>query len=406
MLSGDIIVVGTTSDDPLASDVAYFMGQKSDISDNIALKNFANTEFCPRFLCDENDFSHIGDSLRGKHVVIVSTCSGELTRNARAMRTFLVARAAKDNGAEKVILVEPDLFYSAQDRGPRRSHGNVAFVRTKEDYKKFDGQPFSAKLYSELLYTSGVDAVMTVHNHSVSVQDIFNNRFNGYFYNLSPAQLYADYLVKHEQMLNPSNGFVVCAPDKGAAPFVTEVYNRMCEVTKEYLIQPQPQLLLMDKHRSGERKVTICAAESSPTSLEAIKGREIVVIDDMVRTGNTMVECCRQLKEAGATRIIFVVTHFYSSAEVKENLNDASVDDIITTNTLPNILNRDMQGRLRRKMLILKIERWIALTLKKEVFNIPVSENERLYALDISRKNPRWMSTIGLQDDGNDENKN
>ena len=126
----------------------------------------------------------------------------------------------------------------------------------------------------------------------------------------------------------------------------------------------------------------------------------------MVRTGNTMVECCRQLKEAGATRIIFVVTHFYSSAEVKENLNDASVDDIITTNTLPNILNRDMQGRLRRKMIILKIERWIAHTLKKEVFNIPVSENERLYALDISRKNPRWMSTIGLQDDGNDENKN
>ena len=129
-----------------------------------------------------------------------------------------------------------------------------------------------------------------------------------------------------EQMLNPSSGFVVYAPDKGAAPFVTEVFNRMCEVTKEYLIQPQPQLLLMDKHRSGERKVTICAAESSPTSLDAIKGREIVVIDDMVRTGNTMVECCRQLKEAGATRIIFVVTHFYSSAEVKENLNDASVD--------------------------------------------------------------------------------
>ena len=94
------------------------------------------------------------------------------------------------------------------------------------------------------------------------------------------------------------------------------------------------------------------------------------------------------------------------SAEVKENLNDASVDDIITTNTLPNILNRDMQGRLRRKMIILKIERWIAHTLKKEVFNLPVSENERLYALDISRKNPRWMSTIGLQDDGNDENKN
>ena len=396
-MNGEIIVVGTMSDDPLASDVAYFMGQKSDISDNISLKNFANTEFCPRYLCDENDMMHIGYGLRGKNVIIVSSCSGEFTRNARAMRTFLVARAAKDNGAEKVILVEPDLFYSAQDRGPRRSHGNVAFVRTTEDYKKFDGQPFSAKLYSELLYTSGIDAVMTVHNHSVSVQDIFNNRFNGNFFNLSPAKLYADYLVNHEQMRAPGHGFVICAPDKGAAPFVREVHACMCDLTKDG--DPRPDLLLMDKHRAGERQVSIAAAENSPTSIDQIKGREIVVIDDMVRTGNTIVECCRQLKAAGAARIMFVVTHFYSSPEVKANLNDASVDDIITTNTLPSILNRDMQGRLRRKMLILKIERWIAHALKKEVFNMPVNEDERLYAVDISRKNPRWMSIVGIQDE-------
>ena len=158
-------------------------------------------------------------------------------------------------------------------------------------------------------------------------------------------------------------------------------------------------MLLMDKHRSGERKVSIVAAENSPTSLDDIKGREIVVIDDMVRTGNTIVECCRHLKDAGAARIIFVVTHFYSSPEVKENLNDASIDDIITTNTLPNILNRDMQGRLRRKMLILKIERWIAHVLKKEVFNMPVNEHECLYSVDISRKNPRWKSSLSLQDE-------
>jgi len=403
-MSDDVIIVGTVSDDPLSSDIAYFMGQKSDISDIISLKNFANSEFCPRFLCDENDLEHIGDSLSGKNVVIVSSCSGELTRNARAMRTFLVARAAKDNGANKVILVEPDLFYSAQDRGPRRNHGNMTYTRSVNDYKKFDGQPFSSRLYSELLYTSGIDAVMTVHNHSISVQDLFNCRFNGNFFNLSPAKLYADYLVQHEQKLNATAGCVLCAPDEGAAPFVTEVYSHMCRITDENLIQIKPSLLLMDKHRSGERRVTIEAAANSPTSIEVIKGREVVVIDDMVRTGNTIVECCRRLKEAGAARIIFVVTHFNSSQEVKENLNDASVDDIITTNTLPNILNRDMQGRLRRKMMILKIERWIAHALKHDVFKIPVPENERLYSLDISRKNPRWLDTIALQNDAGADN--
>ena len=54
-MSPRIIVVGTVSDDPLSSDVSYFMGQKTDISDVIALKNFANSEFCPRFLCTERN---------------------------------------------------------------------------------------------------------------------------------------------------------------------------------------------------------------------------------------------------------------------------------------------------------------------------------------------------------------
>ncbi|MBQ6472658.1 MAG: ribose-phosphate pyrophosphokinase [Victivallales bacterium] len=400
MMSDDIIVVGTTSDDPLASDVAYFMNQKPDISDLIALKNFANSEFCPRFICDERDNSHTGHSLDGKKVVIVSSCSGELTRNARAMRTFLVARAAKDNGAEKVVLVEPDLFYSAQDRGPRPEYGHVAFTRSPEDYKKFDGQPFSSLLYSELLAVAGVDAVLTVHNHSVSVQELFDRRFNGQFLNLSPAKLYANYLLTHEQMQSFSDGkgFVLCAPDKGAAPFVRSVYDQMCEQSKELLMPLRPDLLLMDKHRTGERRVSILAAENSPIPLEAVAGREVVIMDDMVRTGSTIVECCRHLKRAGATRMIFVVTHFYSSSEVKENLNDASIDDIITTNTLPNVMNRDMQGRLRRKLLVLKLERWLAHTLKKEVFNIPTRDNEPLYTMDVSRKNPRWHAIMAMQE--------
>ena len=395
-MNGDILVVGTTSDDPLASDVAYFLGQQSDISDLIALKNFANSEFCPRFLCDETDMLHIGQSLTGKTVIIVSSCSGEITRNARAMRTFLVARAAKDNGAARVVLVEPDLFYSAQDRGPRPEHGMVAFQRTPEDYKKFDGQPFSSRLYAQLLEVAGVDAVLTIHNHSVAVQALFTDRFNGNFYNLSPANLYADYLIRHEQMLHPENnqGFIICAPDKGAAPFVQCVYDAMCEQSKELLLPKKPDLLLMDKHRSGERRVSIVAAENSPLSIDQIKGREIVIIDDMVRTGCTIVECCRRLKEAGAARLIYVVTHFYSSPEVKENLNDTAVDEIITTNTLPNILNRDMQGRLRRKILILKLERWIAHTIRKEILLQPVPEHERLYAVDMSRKNPRWRENV------------
>ena len=77
----DVVVVGNSSDNPFAIDVAYAMGQAEDISDQISMKTFANSEFCPRFISDENDFDAIGNQLIGKTVVIVSTSSRLVSRN-------------------------------------------------------------------------------------------------------------------------------------------------------------------------------------------------------------------------------------------------------------------------------------------------------------------------------------
>jgi hypothetical protein len=92
-------VVGNSSDDPFAIDVAFAVGQREDIADIISMKTFANSEFCPRFISDERDFSRIGSKLDGKTVVIVSTSSRVVSRQTLAMRTLLIARAAKENGA-------------------------------------------------------------------------------------------------------------------------------------------------------------------------------------------------------------------------------------------------------------------------------------------------------------------
>lgn len=397
---GEYLVVGVVADDPFAIDVAHYLRQEADISDCVSYKRFANTEFCPRFISDVMDMDHIGNGLAGKTIAIISTSCQSHTRNAMAMRTCLVARAAKDNGAERVILVEPDLSYSAQDRGPRTEHGEVNFVRSQKDYKKFDGQPFSSLLYAQLLRTSGVDGVVTIHNHSVSVQRLFTREFDGCFFNLSPASLYAHYLMKHEVMApnGSSSGIVVCAPDKGAAPFVREVFETIQATEEKMLISTPPSLLLMDKVRRGERDVSIAPWPNSPVQMPDIAGKDVVVFDDMVRTGNTIVECCKLLKEAGAQRVLFLVTHFYSSDEVKENLNSPVIDEIITTNSLPTILNRDMQGRLRRKMLVLKIEKWIASVLSKEFLDDVCPPPAVPYAIDMSSKNPRWRAPHSLDD--------
>lgn len=382
---GPVLIVGTESDNPFAIDIGVFCGQDIDPADIVSLKKFANSEFCPRFISDERDMRDIGWKLRDATVVMVSTASNTLSRSELAWRNMLIARAAKDNGAEHVALVEPDLFFSAQDRGPRAEHGKVEFERDAKDYKKFDGQPFSSRFYAEALALAGVDTVVTVHNHSSSVKRLLKQVMNDRFLNLSPAEVFADYIRNSDvtPSLHTDAGVLVCAPDLGARHFATEVHK--------HLNMPSVDLLYIAKQRKGERSVSSFIDPASPCPMESIAGKDVIVFDDMVRTGGTIQECCRLLKQAGAGRVVFFVTHFYSSSEVRENLNTPALDEIVTTNTLPSILNRDMQGRLRRKLTVLKLEKWISRHVREYLGLGTCRIEGKEYSVDMSSKNPRWV---------------
>lgn len=386
------LVVGNSSDDPFAIDVAYAMGQREDVADLISLKQFANTEFCPRFISDEQDFTDIGGKLDGRCVIIVSTSTPLLSRQSLAMRTLMMARAARENGAAQVILVEPDLYYSAQDRGPRPDLGVTDFARSERDLKKFDGQPFTAKLYAELLRLAGVDRVLTVHNHSHSVQTTFSGIFDGRFHNLIPYDIYVDYLRNSDIVSYAAEGagLALCAPDKGARAFVQELHRR--------LNLPKAKFVLLDKERAGERKVSITVHAESPHGLADIAGHDVVLFDDMVRTGSTVVQACQLLKAAQPRKTVFALTHFYASEEGRVKMASTAIDEILTLNTIPTVLNRDIQGRLRKKMVVLKIERWLARKLGEILGLAPHRMDDSLYAIDMSSKNLRWKQKIWLSE--------
>lgn len=387
----DVLVVGNSSDDPFAIDVAYAVGQTDDMADLISMKTFANSEFCPRFISDENDFTRIGRQLEGRTVVIVSTSSRQVSRQTLAMRTLLMARAAKENGAAEVVLVEPDLYYSAQDRGPRRDLGETPVERDEADLKKFDGQPFTAKLYAQMLALAGVDRVLTVHNHSFAVQSMFREIFEGRFHNLMPYEIFADYLHQSDIVhYGPEGeGLALCAPDQGARGFVKEMFIR--------LGLPKAKFILLDKERTGEREVQISLHPQSESTFEEIHGHDVVLLDDMVRTGSTVVKTCQFLKQIQPGRLVFAVTHFYASEEGRQKMADTAIDEILTLNTLPAILNRDEQGRLRRKMVVLKIEGWLGRQLC-EILGIEGRDSGSLYQIDMSSKNPRFIRKIWSND--------
>jgi ribose-phosphate pyrophosphokinase len=386
------IVVGNSSDDPFAIDVAFSMGQSEDIADLISMKRFANSEFCPRFISDEQDFQNIGNKLAGASIIIVSTSSLVMSRQSLSMRNLMIARAAKENGASEVILVEPDLYYSAQDRGPRLDLGNTEMERDEKDLKKFDGQLFTAKLYAQLLKMAGVDRVLTVHNHSLSVQSTFREEFDGKFHNLIPYDIYVDYVLNSDivDYGNEGEGLALCAPDKGAREFVKEMF---CRLGLE-----KAKFLMLDKERLSEREVQIKVHEESETSLEDIEGHDIVLFDDMVRTGSTVVRSCQLLKEVKPRKTVFALTHFYASEEGRVKMANTAIDEILTLNTIPTILNRDIQGRLRKKMVVLKIEKWLALNLCRILGISHPDLGDSLYAIDMSSKNSRWKKKIWLSE--------
>ncbi len=387
----DVIIVGNTSDDPFAIDVAFAIAQNEDIADLISIKTFANSEFCPRFISDEADFANIGNKLAGKIIVVVSTSNRFLSRQNLAMRNMLIARAAKENGAAQVVLIEPDLFYSAQDRGPKRELGETVFERDEHDLKKFDGQPFTAKLYAQMLRLAGVDRVVTVHNHSYAVQAIFRETFEGRFHHLLPHEIYGDYLRNSNIVrFGPEGeGLALCAPDQGAREFVLQMHAK--------LGLPKAKCILLDKERAGERVVDISLFEGSPATFEDVAGHDIVLFDDMVRTGSTLVKTCQFLKRVNPGRLVFAVTHFYASEEGRQKMADSAIDEILALNTLPAVLNRDEQGRLRRKLVVLKIERWLARNLG-QILGLPERPDVSLYQIDMSSKNPRFTRKIWSND--------
>ncbi|MGK5094359.1 phosphoribosyltransferase family protein [Deltaproteobacteria bacterium TL4] len=392
------ILISNVSDASFAISVAHNYEQQVEISDIVSLKTFANQEFCSRFLLEGVTEETLGYGLKGKSVCIVSTASPHYTRNELAMRNFILARAAKENGAEYVALIEPDLFYSAQDRGPRTiDHPQVTDFDSRQ---KFAGQPCSSLLYAQLLKEAGVDLVMTVHNHKPEVmKHIYQNTFQGdnalgklCFINLDISHIVANYILNSGLARLENHGKYVgfVAPDRGATGFANHV--------REYTGLHNSVLVTIDKKRHGQREVELNISDD----IELLKGRDVFVLDDMVRTGGTISANMNLLAEnekACPENIFFYCTHTYISPEGRENLNSKNLKQFITTNTIPNILNRDDQGRLRKKTVVLKIEKWIANAIVQclEHGNDPsnyyglssVPHAGAWYDVDISSKNPR-----------------
>jgi len=243
-------------------------------------------------------YVRIPADVKGEDVTVIqSTC---YPPNQNYMELLLLLDAARDLGAKNVIAVMPYFAYARQDK------------RFKE------GEAVSLYTVAKLIESVGTDKVYTVDMHAHRVGDI-QEIFKVPARNLTAAPLLAKYLVDNYQLKDP----VIIGPDDEAERWAKEAGEAL-GADWDYMI----------KERLGPEEVRIKARNLK------VEGRDAMVIDDIVSTGETMVEAIKILKKRGARKIYAGCIHAVLAGNAQEKVRKAGAEDIFATDTIEHKISK------------------------------------------------------------------
>jgi ribose-phosphate pyrophosphokinase len=215
--------------------------------------------------------------------------------NPKLMPLLLAADAARRAGAERLVLICPYLCYLRQD---------AVFE---------PGQPVSRDVICGLLGRT-FDRVVTVDAHLHRTKD-FSAVMGIRADDLSAAEPLADALKGEAP--------VVVGPDRESAPWAIRIADKL-----------GGELVVFDKARDGDRQVRLTTPD-----LSVVKGRRVVIVDDVASSGTTILAATEQLKRAGAASIEVGVVHALFGSDVEERLKAAGVGRIVSTDSVAHPTN-------------------------------------------------------------------
>ncbi|MCS7135811.1 MAG: ribose-phosphate diphosphokinase [Nitrososphaerota archaeon] len=238
----------------------------------------------------ESYFRYI-DNLENDDVIIFQ--GTHPPQDKHILQLCLLSSGAKDLGARSVVAVIPYLAYAKQDR------------RFKE------GEVISIDVVLNILKKSGVDKILTVNIHAPWII----NRAPIPIENLDAVATLASYILQ-ANMKNP----LILAPGKKG----------------EEMSAAAAKILNADYGAiKTKRDINTGAVEVSLEGIN-VKDRDIIVIDDMISTGGTMVKAVSALKSAGARRIIVGCVHAIMIDDADRKILTSGADTIVATDTVPN----------------------------------------------------------------------
>jgi len=236
-------------------------------------------------------YVRISTDVRGKDVILVNS----LARNPDEMliETIFLTETLKEYGANSVMGVFPYVPYSRQDR---------VFIK---------GEAFSLGIVAKMLRNSGIDRMYVVDFHQHRLGDL-SEFFGIETKNLTAMHEIASY-VKNFELNNP----IVVGPDEEAVRWASIVAK---ELETDYI--------LLRKMRVDAENVII------DTAPKEVAGRDVVIVDDIIFTGGTVLQAVKALKRAGCGKIYVACTHAILSDDALKRILEAGVEEVVGSDTV------------------------------------------------------------------------
>ena len=242
-----------------------------------------------RRFSDMEIFVEIQDNVRGEDVFVIQSTA--YPANDNLMELLVVIDALRRGSARRITAVIPYFGYARQDRKPA--------PRT----------PISAKLVANMITTARADRVLTMDLHAGQIQGFFDIPVD----NLFAAPVFTRDI---EQRLGKDD-ITVVSPDVGGVIRARAVAKRI-----------DADLAIIDKRREGPGMSEVM------NIIGEVKGRNCILIDDIVDSAGTLCNAAVALKESGAKSVFAYVSHGVLSGAAVERISKSPMEKMIVTDTI------------------------------------------------------------------------
>lgn len=247
----------------------------------VELETFANGESYCRYV----------ESIRGADIFIVQTGSEPVDRNL--MELLMMIQAARLASAKRITAVVPLYPYARQDR------------------KAKPREPISGRLVADMLQLAGADRVLTMDLHAGQLQGFFTIPVD----HMTALPLFARHF---RDMGLTGDGVVSVSPDAGRAKLAVR-FAEMIEAN----------FAIMHKTRPAHDAVEVTEVTGR------VRDKVVIVGDDVIMTGGTLLANVAALKESGARDVFVFATHGIFCGDALERFAESDITGIVVTDTVP-----------------------------------------------------------------------